>query len=87
MFTKILSNETVVWTLRQTKQAHEIKITFFKCKHLADSEKPTSSLGEQILMKGKPESQAILVARAVFPAPEAPDNTTLTSGVLLLFFT
>lgn len=47
--------------------------------HLADSVKPIMFSGLHILMKGKPESLAILAARALLPALGAPSRRMETS--------
>ena len=47
--------------------------------HLADSVNPIIFSGLQILMKGKPESLAILAARALLPALGAPSSRMETS--------
>ena len=46
--------------------------------HLADSVNPIIFSGLQILMKGKPESLAILAAMALLPALGAPSSRMLT---------
>lgn len=55
-----------IWKVGSQNESKNLD-TFFMAWHLAVSEKPIILSGEQILMKGKLDSSAILAAKAVFP--------------------